>query len=259
MKLKWRIHMKNLLKLEFRKLRKQKSFYICTIVMVVLLFLSAMTSKALCDASSEFAAQYNGSGITAMIGAISNCSFLLIAGIFVALFVCDDYEQQIIKNIYSRGYSRSQVYGSKFISSFVATTIMFVIVVLSAFLFGTIYFGLGESEGTNIFSILAVQYLNCMANISLYFAISCVLRKTGSSVAGVFVAPLLVNMVLGLADSFLKLEKVTLASIWVSSFINDLSVLTIEHNRFMIALLMSFIYIPLFVAAGLYFHKKMEL
>lgn len=251
--------MKNLLKLEFRKLRKQKSFYICTIVMVVLLFLSAMTSKALCDASSEFTAQYNGSGITAMIGAISNCSFLLIAGIFVALFVCDDYEQQIIKNIYSRGYSRSQVYGSKFISSFVATTIMFVIVVLSAFLFGTIYFGLGESEGTNIFSILAVQYLNCMANISLYFAISCVLRKTGSSVAGVFVAPLLVNMVLGLADSFLKLEKVTLASIWVSSFINDLSVLTIEHNRFMIALLMSFIYIPLFVAAGLYFHKKMEL
>lgn len=250
--------MKKLLKLEFRKLRKQKSFYICMIVMVVLLFLSTMTSKALCNASAEFAAQYNGSGIAAMISAISNCSFLLIAGIFVALFVCDDYEQQIIKNIYSKGYSRSQVYGSKFISSMIAVTIMFIVVMCSAFLFGTIYFGLGESEGTNIFGILAVQYVNCMANISLYFAISCVLRKTGSSVAGIFVAPLLVNMILGLVDSFLNLEKVTLASIWVSSFISDLSVLTIEHNRFMVALFASFIYIPLFVAIGLYFHKKLE-
>lgn len=251
--------MKKLLKLEFRKLRKQKSFYICTIVMIILLFLSTMTSKALCNASAEFAAQYNGSGITAVIGAISNCSFLLIAGIFVALFVCDDYEQQTIKNIYSKGYLRCQVYGSTFISSMIAVTIMFIVVVCSAFLFGTIYFGLGESKEMNIFGILAVQYVNCMANISLYFAISCVLRKTGLSVAGVFVAPLLVNMVLGLADSFLNLEKVTLASLWVSSFINELSVLTIEHNRFMTALFMSFIYIPVFVIAGLHFHKKMEM
>ncbi len=251
--------MKKLLKLEFRKLRKQKSFYICTIVMVVLLFVSAITSKALCNASSEFAAQYNGSGIAAMISAISNCSFLLIAGIFVALFVCDDYEQQTIKNIYSKGYSRSQVYGSKFISSMIAVTIMFIVVVCSACFFGTIYFGLGESEGTNIFGLLAVQYINCMANMSLYFAISCVLRKTGSSVAGVFVAPLLVNMILGLVDSFLKSEKIVFANLWVSSFINDLSVLTVEHNRFMVCLAASLVYIPLFVIAGLYFHKKIEL
>ncbi len=51
----------------------------------------------------------------------------MFAGIVTALLVCDDYEQQTIKNIYARGYSRSQVYFSKLISVFLAVTVMFAL------------------------------------------------------------------------------------------------------------------------------------
>lgn len=102
--------MGTLMKFELHKLKKQKSFYICTLIMVALLFLSAMTTNALVNGSPEYAAQFKGSGLDSMIGALGNCSFLLIAGIFTALTVCEDYEQQTVKNIFSRGYSRGSVY-----------------------------------------------------------------------------------------------------------------------------------------------------
>lgn len=251
--------MNNLLKLEFRKLKKQKSFYICTVIMIALLFFSAITTKMLNEANAEFAAQTSISDIASAVSAISSCSFLLIAGIFAALFVCDDYEQQTIKNFYSRGYTKTQVYFSKFISVWIACSIMFVLVVLGGFLFGKIYFDTGTINGTDFIAVLFVQYITCMANISLFSALSFMLRKNGSSIAAVIVAPMLVNMVLGMADSFLKLEDTSLTSLWVASFMNDLSSLTVEHSRLILCFMASVIYMIVFMTAGLFLHKKIEL
>lgn len=251
--------MNRLLKWEFRKLRGQKSFYICTAVMIALLILSALSAKAMCHANEEFAAQYNGTGMASALGAISGCSFLLIAGIFTALFVCEDYEQQTVKNIFSKGYSRSQVYFSKFIAVFIAVTVMFILVVASAFALGSLNFGIGAAGGYAWIGTLAVQYVACMANISFSFALSGIFRKNGSSIAAVIVAPMLVNMVLGAADSFLKSEKIVLARLWVASFIQDLSAMTIDNHRFIVCLTASLLYIPLFLMIGSFFHKKLEL
>lgn len=251
--------MNNLLKLEFRKLKKQKSFYICTVIMIVLLFFSAVTTKMLTNADADFAAQTTMSGIASAVSAVSGCSFLLIAGIFAALFVCDDYEQQTIKNFYSRGYTKTQVYFSKFISVWIACSIMFVLVVLFGFLFGKTYFGTGSISGTDFIAVLLVQYITCMANISLFSALSFILRKNGSSIAAVIVAPMLVNMVLGMADSFLKLEDTSLTNLWVSSFMNDLSALTVEHSRLIVCFGFSVVYIIVFMSAGSFLHKKIEI
>ena len=120
--------MNNLLKLEFTRLKRQKSFYVCTIIMVALIFLSMLTANALANASPEIAAEFKASGIESLIGGMGNSSFTLIASIFAVLFVCEDYDQQIVKNIYARGYSRKSVYLSKMVSVFVSTTVMFVIV-----------------------------------------------------------------------------------------------------------------------------------
>lgn len=251
--------MSNLLKLEFRKLRKQKSFYICTVIMIILLFLSAVTLKVLSEADAGPAARQSEAGISFVITAISNCSFLMIAGIFAALFICDDYEQQTIKNFYSRGYTKTQVYFSKFISVCLAVSIMFVLVLFSAFLFGKAYFGIGSVDGTDFMTVLLGQYIACMANISLFSALSFILRKNGSSIAAVIVAPMLVNMILGMADSFLKLKDTSLTNLWISSFMNDLSALAVEHSRLIICSAASIAYIIVFIAAGLFLHKKIEL
>ncbi len=251
--------MSGLLKYEFRKLRKQKSFYICTIIMIALLFLSAFTSKALFDANEEFSEQFKGSALDSAVGAVSGCSYLLIVGIFTALFVCDDYENQTIKNIYSKGYSRTQAYFSKFISVVFAATVMFAVVISSGFLFGNIYFGIGDASGYNWFGIIAAQYAVCIANISFYFAICSFLRKNGSSIASVIVAPMLVSMLLGLADSLLKSEKIELARFWISSFMKDLSAAPADNGRVVVCLTASLIYIPVFAVIGAVLHKNTEI
>ena len=251
--------MGNLLKLEFRKLKKQKSFYICTLVIVALLFLSALTTKVFLNESPDMAGQLNASGIGNLVTAIGNCSFLLIVGIFTALTVCEDYEQQTVKTIFARGYSRKSVYFAKLVSVWLSTTVMFAVVELAAFAFGSYFFGVGDLGNFRFLGVIGVQYITCMANVALFFAISSVLRKNGSSIAATIVAPMLVSMVLGLADSFLKLDDFTLTSIWLSSLVNDLTTLSVSGGRLTTCLVASLCYIPVFVFGGMYFNKKMEL
>ena len=226
--------------------------------MAGLLFLSVLTSNVLAH-NTELAEQFTVSSIDTVINALNNSSFLMIAGIFTALCVCDDYEQQTIKNIYSKGYSREQVYLSKLISVWIGTTIMFALVIICAFLFGITYFGTIDFSDLHFAKILAVQYIVCMANIALYFLVSSLLRKNGSSIAATIVAPMIINMILGVFDSFLKLQDFSLTNIWVSSFMGDISTLSVSGERLTICLAGSLIYIVIFSAAGILSHKKIEL
>lgn len=251
--------MGNLLRLEFTRLKKQKSFYICTIIMIALIFLSILTANALTNASPEIAAEFKGSGIESLIGGMNNSSFTLIASIFAILFVCEDFDQQTVKNIYARGYSRKSVYLSKMISVFVSTTVMFIIVEITALAFGTVYFGFGEPGNFKFLAVLGTQYIVTMANIALAFAIASVLRKNGSSISGIILVPMLVGVVCGLADSFLKIEDFTLTSLWLSNFMTDVSTLAVSAERMLVCLVGSMIYIPIFLIAGLHFNKKVEI
>lgn len=255
----WADDMNNLLKLEFTKLKRQKSFYVCTIIMVALIFLSMLTANALANASPEIAAEFKASGIESLVGGMNNSSFTLIASIFAVLFVCEDYDQQIVKNIYARGYSRKSVYLSKMISVLAATTVMFIVVELAALALGTAFFGLGELGNFKFLTVVGTQYVVAMANIALAFAIAAVLRRNGGSIAGIILAPMLVGVVCGLADSFLKIEDFTLTSLWLSNFMTDVSTLAVSAERMLVCLIGSLIYIPVFVIAGLYFNKKIEL
>lgn len=254
----WADDMKNLLKLEFRKMRKQKSFYICMLVMIGLLFLSVLTANAIRQ-NPEFAEQFTASGMETAAEAINNSSFLLIAGIFVALCVCDDYEQQTIKNIYARGYSRKHVYLAKLIAVWIETSIMFAFILICAFLLGNVYFGSSDFSLFRFIYILAVQYAVCMANMALCFLVSALLRKNGSSIAAAIMVPMIANMLLGMLDSFIKIKNFSLTDVWVSSFIQDLSTLSVNNERLTFCLIGSLIYIVLFTIIGIGFHKKIEL
>lgn len=251
--------MNNLLKLEFTRLKRQKSFYVCTIIMVALLFLSLLTTNALMNASPELAAEFTGSGIESLVSGMNNSSFTLIASIFAVLFVCEDYDQQIVKNIYARGYSRKNVYLSKMISVLAATSVMFIVIELAALALGTAFFGLGEFGNFKFLAVVGTQYVVAMANIALAFATASIFRKNGGSIAVIILVPMLVGVVCGLADSLLKIEEFTLTSLWLSNFMTDVSTLAVSTQRMLVCLVGSLIYIPVFVIAGLYFNKKIEL
>ena len=109
--------MQELLKLEFRKLTKQKSLYICLAIMLSLILLSAIVYKVLMSTSidmGDFVTDLNNiDGIFFTLTTLSNADFFIILGIVVAITFCFDFEEHTIRNIFARGYSRTSLYFSK--------------------------------------------------------------------------------------------------------------------------------------------------
>lgn len=250
--------MRSLLRFEFHKLKRQKSFYVCTVIMVALLLLTALSTNAMINASPSLAEQLTVSGIDSLVGGLNNSDFTLIVSIFVALFVCEGHASQTVKNVYARGYSRKNVYLSKLISVLISATVMFIVVEISAFAIGTAFFGTGEG-GLKIFALICTQYIVAMANVVLSFAVASVIRKNGGAIAGVILAPMLVGVVTGLADAFFKLEDFTLTSLWLSNFLSDVSVITAGTERTITCIVGSLVYILIFIITGAYLNEKEEL
>ena len=136
---------------------------------------------------------------------------------------------------------------------------MFLMIILASLILGKIYFTAGNTGVGKLTGVLVVQYLVCMANISMYFVLSSAFRKNGSAIAATIVFPMLVNMVLALLDSYLRLEKIHLTDYWVSSLSNGLSTLIMSNGKMVQCGISSVIYCMIFIAAGWYVSKKVEL
>ena len=227
--------------------------------MIVRLLLSAATANALKNAAGELTASLELSGISSLIGAVNNASFILVASIFTTITVCEDYEQQIVKNIFSRGYTRRQVYFGKLAAVLFGATVLFVVVEAAAFLLGSAFFGMGDVGNLKAYAVVGVRYVICMANIVMCYAISAVLRKNGSSIAACIVVPMLVNVALGMADTFLQLKDYSVTQLWISSFLEDVTSLAVKTSRMLTCLGASILYIPVFLFAGWVIFRKLEL
>ena len=255
--------MKDLLRLEFRKLKRQKSFYICLGIMIAMILISGITAKIFVRYASQIAEISNGeeqlpiSAGEFMLGMLSASSFSMISAIFVAIVVCGDYESQIIKNIYAKGYSRGNYYFSKMIYVFVATTIMFVSIFAASTLLGAVLFGTDGIEG-KVFLLVAIQYVVAMAEVSAFFALSSALKKLGGSIAVGILAPLVISLLLELADTALKIKDFKVASVWLSSFTSDLTNIAIGPERIAVCAALSVVYAVLFIWAGFAINRKTE-
>ncbi len=250
--------MNNLLKFEFRKLFRQKSFYICTAVMLALSFVGLLLNKIFAENTDFNTAMPTAK--SALIFAISSSNFTMICGIFVALFVCADYDQQTIKNIYSRGFSRSSVYFAKYIASVIATVIMLAVTFLFTYVAGAAMFGgMAETAETgNYVGLISGQILYCIAYSAFAFVLSLVVKKVGISIALAILGPSLIGTVINLADAVLKIENFRIGSYWLDGFIGDLTSLSTDTARLTVCIILSLVYTAIFVVAGYLINRRQE-
>ncbi len=249
--------MNKLIKFEFRKLYKSKSFYICLAVCLGLVLLGGLTTKVIManvEGEVDLPSKY-----TMLQDAISLASVTLIAGIFTALFVCEDDTSGTIKNIYAKGYSRGSVFISKYIASLVAILIFTFGSMLIGYIFGKSTWPNATTSIDNLLLDIVGQVLLIMAYHSIFFAISSKLGKTGSSIAFNIVGPMLVSIVLTMADAFLKLEDFKLSSYWIDSLLTNLGQTTVTKQNIITAIVMGIIYSILFVGIGFSLNKKKEI
>ncbi len=258
--------MNNLLKFNFRKLRMQKTFYIFLGVIIGMTLLTAVMVKVLISMGSTASTaaqlqQYNSiTGFDFGLAAVDGSSFVTLVGIIIALAVCDDFEQRTIKTIFARGYSRTQYYFSKLAAMFAATTIAFIVTVLSGFVIGLVFFGTGSADINveKMLALLGIQYIAALANAAFIFMLSFLFKRSGISITVAIIAPIVMSLLLQLGDALLKSDDVKLTDFWVSSCLAALSNMAISTGKMITLLLISLAYGICFVTVGAALSKKTE-
>ncbi len=253
--------MNNLLKLEYRKLKKQKSFYICGGIMLTLLVLSALVTRLLLGFAASLSEDLSALAITGadfLLDTLNSCSFVLIISIFTALTVCGDFEQQTIKNIYAKGYSREQVYLAKLTAVWGSSSVLFLATEAVSLVLGILFFGTQGLGDLKLPGLIAAQYAAVMAETALFFAVSAILRRTGAAIAVVVIGPMLIDTGFAVMDVLLETDF-AVGDIWISSFLSDLSDLTVSPGRIAACLACSAFYMAAFLLIGFLFQRKTEL
>lgn len=128
----------NLLKLEFYKLKQQKTYRILLLVVIAISAFSAF-SEVMYVASGD--AIY---GKEAFIKASQDLFMLFSAGIFAGFFIGSDFTNRSISAMIAHGHSRRAVILAKAIVYLLASSIMILLYPITASLVHTYAFGWGE-------------------------------------------------------------------------------------------------------------------
>lgn len=207
--------MGRLLHFEFHKLVRQRSFYICLAVAVAMLLATTYTGVLIGRGVAE-PADMGIDGMDVMIGAVSGGTLSMVIGVFVPLFVCEDYASGTIRNIITRGYTRLGIFAAKLIAVLLAAACMTVVCMAAAYIIGTAFGGRGaQAFDADVVKILLCQLAVMLAQAALFYAISSVLQKTGGAIAICLVLPMVMTIVLALADTALAEREIELSAYWL--------------------------------------------
>ena len=231
-----------LLNFEFRKLIRQKSFYICIAAMLALLVGSAYTTELMTAKSGV--EDPSLSGISYLMEAISGSALSAVLAVFIPLFICEDYASGTIRNIVTRGFSRLEIFIAKLIAVLAATVLMTAVCLAAAYLVGTAFWGAGEpSLGSEQIKILLCQLAVIAAYATMFFAISSMLQKVGGSIAICLILPMAAVILLSLADAALAEREIELSGYWIENLGRSLASVEAEAEDIKKAL----------IGAGCYF------
>ena len=256
--------MSNLLRLEFRRLFRAKSFYICLAVSLVMIVITALTTKMLLNleeqkevAEAMGEALQTPTSISMLKTAISS-SLTTILAIFLSLFVAEDFTGDTIKNIYAKGNSRDSIYWSKYISSVVASIIMLFFCAIFSFATGKILFGEYGSMGKNYIVSLFAELVILLAYVTLYFVVAICIRKTGASLAISIIGPLLIGLFLTLGSAALKSDSIDLSSYWLAGRLSILEDADVSTKNTVLGFIIGGINLLVIGAAGFCINRSSE-
>lgn len=234
--------MGRLLHFEFHKLIRQKSFYICLAVAVAMLFISTYTTY-LMQKDAVDVSQMGIDGMSVMIGAVSGGTLSMVIGVFVPLFVCEDYVSGTIRNIVTRGYTRLGIFAAKLIAVLFASAVMTAVCMAAGYLIGVLFCAPGvQPFDADTVKILLCQLAVMLAEASLFYAVSTVLQKTGGAIAICLVMPMVLTIVLALADTALAEREIQLSGYWIERINGTLGSFEVTHDDMKKALLTALSY-----------------
>ena len=248
--------MLTLLRFEFRKLLRMKAFYICFIISFALLFLTLYTTKLFYDGFSDYFIP--PTNFSMVQEAISNSSILLILAILTSIYVCDDFSNGTIKNIIGKGYSRNNIFLSKYIVSTIYSILFVIIAYLVSCLLGIIFWDNYASITSLEFSSLLIQLLLVIAYNSIYFTLAFKFTKNGICIALNILGPTIVSLITMFLDAIVDKDNFTTNKYWIDSIMSSIQYGEILKEDLITSLIAGSIYIVISLAISWYIARIKE-
>lgn len=203
--------MQNLLKSDFYKLFKMKSFYVCAIIAAAMaaisMFISSQVNNMMQSMPDTIGMMIIESQtvtlksiLSTMISPLSDYFILVIIG--VCLFITIEYNAGTLKNIAARGFKREYIFLSKLIVCIVEAFIITLCFAVSCVIFGLIFLpvgNFGDGYFAELFTIYGVDVLILIGYVSLIAMITYLIRTNGGTIAitlcAHYLAPIIISMI----------------------------------------------------------------
>lgn len=254
--------MYNIIKCEFFKLRKSRSFYVIFLVMaamsLLMFYMIASREQEIVNRGTVV-----NSGVNIFLNALSDFSlYATLGAIFAGMFICGDFENRTLQNGISAGGGRLTILAGKAIVYFIAVSMLSLPYPLINLICSTIRFGFGLELSIEIILKLlgiltAFLFSNC-ALVSICVSFAFVIQKVGGVIgAGIAVIIFGGNIIISIAAMRPELAFIFDYSPYGLSF----SSISLDNGTadFIKVIFISLIYMAVVLAATYGVFKKAEL
>lgn len=253
--------MLKLLKSDFYKLSKTKSFFICLCILLGL----AVGYVFLSHYSYQFVSTEPHPGASVFVAETFSANSLIFSAIVVSLFVACEFGFGTIKNTASKGFGRTEIYASKLIVSCVVSTVFLLAYSLASVVTGTILWGFGPVEPgywQELLQIIGLEALLNLAFTSVFVFFASLVRQTGGAIAIniclMSFASAMVQMGQMLLHYLFKVEW-NISQYLISSNISVVSQGDLTQETILRALIVGIVYFAVTTLSGVWLFSKRDI
>lgn len=256
----------NLLKSDFYKILRTKSFYVCAVLAGALSVLGVILMNSAVNAELGISASLLGyDGVYALTTGVSQATLFIT--IVVSIFIPGEFAFGTIKNIASRGISRSYIYLSKIIIGIFVSVVYTLFCAAASFTTGSIMWGTGELTRAvylDIFKMLGLFLVAEIAMQCIFMMVGFFIRQTGGTVAvNLAIIIALPSLIISFVDygvhTWLKFENFEAAEYWPATYIARYLSMDIAQSDINTGLIVCGAYILLSIATGMFFFHKRDI
>lgn len=239
--------MYNLLTANYYSIKKQKTFWIFSLIAIFYLFLSTYLNFKNGRVPSEEA------NLTYAIRNSVADSTLVFILIPISIFLTSDFSSGVIKVIIAKGYSRYTYYFSKLITSFLMFMFIYVVYIVAALIFsGAIYqnYSFGNLSILNNIKFILLQIISILGLTSFFTAIAFLTKNDIATFLINMISVLALHIPLDIYDSIAKYDFHHSSYLWVALNIIYLNSYTLISIMIFKVIIIGIIYTILFSFLG---------
>ncbi len=256
----------NLLRADFYKLFRAKSFYICGLIAAALSIVGVVYLNSSINSDLGIDAALLGyDGLYALITGIGQATLFIT--IMNSIFVPSEFAHGTMKNIASRGFSRWSIYLSKLLVAAFISVVYILLCSACSFALGSMMWGMGEIDRAVFLDIARMLGLFLLAEVatqSMFVMFGFLVRHTGgTSFTNLGITILASSLILpminfGLSE-WCKVENFDITNYWPMTYLVRYVSLDIMQEDIVTGIIVSCAFIVVTTALGIFSFTKRDI